>query len=641
MIFRPPLNICLSKSGSVPRLVVILASVCWSLMAQAMPAQLKSKVSHDISRFKAFEIQTEAVKFNHLGGIITIGADVACDFDSAVVSLQTVIDSGATEIRVASNGSYLNNLTIENQSVVIRGGFADCVAADANLQTFDDLTVIDGSANAAPVVYITGTEFVQQVRLENLVLTGGTSVFPKFGGGLSLDLATVNLQLLRVNIYENTGSAGAGIRIDAGQGDNSVDTQVMGREVLILSNESSGFGGGLDCIGSAEIVLTGMSLIGNNQANTGGGVLLRHGCSLSMYSEIYSDSISFLTGIFNNQSLSNGGGAYLFNGAELYLFGQKMCDETACIGSGQIPILVRDNEAGTSLSADGNGGGLYLAQSGNPNLFYANGLLMLENIARENGGGGYLDLNGQVIVERQAGACWNKDRCNLIIGNQSGTNVGFGGAFYVANGGDLKLSQSYLEENRADFGTAISVSGETAIVALEGVVMDDNGDDGGDGFSDFSVVRADSGATVSITHSTFADNNAVGSVFSVDSALSSSLSLMASVVSDSSSGNVFGPVSGTLSIECLVTHEHSSFNGENVVVGLPSFVNRSIGDFHLGSDSPAIDLCAGFSMVYPIDLDAEPRGWDDPNHVNIDGVFDAGADESYVNDVIFKNNFEL
>jgi len=112
------------------------------------------------------------------------------------------------------------------------------------------------------------------------------------------------------------------------------------------------------------------------------------------------------------------------------------------------------------------------------------------------------------------------------------------------------------------------------------------------------------------------------------------------VVSDSSSGNLFGPGSGNLTINCLVAHEATSFTGTNVLVDDPLFVNRSLGDFHLAIGSPAIDLCSGISMLNPSDMNMEPRPWDDPNQLNGMGIFDAGADESYLSDVIFENDFE-
>ncbi len=633
-LFESGMNITVNRS------ILLLIFLFWFSVASASQADVTERVSLDIALFNAFEAQSKSLATNKQGGFVTIGADGACDFDSAVNSIQVPIDAGATEIRVASNGTYQNNLTIENQSVVIRGGFADCVAADANQQLFNDLTVIDGSASAEPVIYITGSEAIQQIRLENLILTGGTSVFPKFGGGLSVDLAAVNLQLLRVSVTENSGSAGAGIQIDAGQGANSVDTQIMGREVVIQNNDSSSIGGGLACVGSADITFTGMSLISNNMANLGGGVSLRHGCTVSMYSEFFEDSLSFLTGLFNNQSLSNGGGAYLFNGSELYLFGQQMCNDSGCLGSGQISALVRGNEAGLSLAHEGNGGGFYMAQSGNQNLFYANGLIMFENSARQNGGAGYLDLNGRVIIERQTGGCWDQDRCNIIMANSSGVDTGLGGAFYVADGGELNLSQSYLQRNRADIGTAIFASGETVEIFIEGSVFNNNGDEGSDGFSDFGVISVFNGASVDIRHATIVDNNLTSSVFGVGLTVNSSLTLFNSIVHDPGSGNLFGPDNGPLNINCLLTHEDSSFSGTQVLVDDPQFFNRLGEDFHLNPSSPAIDMCQSIPMLRPLDIDAELRGWDDPDNNNGLGVFDAGADESYINDVIFENNFE-
>ncbi len=609
----------------------------WFLPAAATQADISEKVSQDVERFKAFEIQSELSKQGGRGTFVTIGADASCDFDSAVDSIQGAIDSGATEIRVASNGTYQNNLSIVNQSVVIRGGFADCVAADANQQVFNDLTVIDGSALAAPVIFITGADEVQQIRLENLVLGEGTSVPGKFGGGLSVDMAQVELQLLRILIADNSGSTGAGMSIAAEPGDV---TSVTGINVMVFGNESDSNGGGLYCRNDVDIIMGGMSVFANNIARRGGGMYLSGSCAVSMYSEFLDDSMVLIAGLYSNTSTSNGGGAYVTINSDLYLFGQRMCEDSVCLGSNQVPIVVQDNEAGTNMALDGNGGGIFLDQSSFFNTLYANGLYMSGNSTRENGGGVYISDGGEALIERQLGGCWNKDRCNLIIANQSGTNVGLGGAFYVADDGELNISQSYLEENRADFGTAISASGENALVTLEGVVLDDNGDEGNDGFSDFSVIRADLGATVAIRHSTVVDNSVQNSIFDVGVALDSSMVLLNSIVHDPSSGNLFGPVSGPLTISCLMAHEGSSFSGNQVVIDDPEFIDRMGGNFHLNPISPAIDMCQGVPMINPLDIDAELRGWDDPESNNGLGVYDAGADESYVNDVIFKNGFE-
>jgi len=38
-------------------------------------------------------------------------------------------------------------------------------------------------------------------------------------------------------------------------------------------------------------------------------------------------------------------------------------------------------------------------------------------------------------------------------------------------------------------------------------------------------------------------------------------------------------------------------------------------------------------------IDFENYGWDDPNISDINGFFDAGADETYGNDIIFQDGF--
>ena len=178
------------------------------------------------------------------------------------------------------------------------------------------------------------------------------------------------------------------------------------------------------------------------------------------------------------------------------------------------------------------------------------------------------------------------------------------------------------------------------MVNIEGSVFDDNGNDGDDGYSDFSVIRASLGAAVAMRHSTVVDNNLQGSVFNIDVALNSSMALTNSIVHDSGSGNLFGGVSGTLDISCLLAHEDSSFSGQQVVIDDPQFINRLAGDYHLDPNSSAIDMCQSIPMIRPLDIDAETRGWDDPENPNGAGIYDAGADESYVNDVIFADGFE-
>ena len=75
------------------------------------------------------------------------------------------------------------------------------------------------------------------------------------------------------------------------------------------------------------------------------------------------------------------------------------------------------------------------------------------------------------------------------------------------------------------------------------------------------------------------------------------------------------------------------------------FVDRANGDLHLSPNSRAIDYFNTPSRITVThkDIDFEDRGIDDPNNQSpISGLFyfDIGADERYIDDIIFKDGFE-
>ncbi|VAW44759.1 hypothetical protein MNBD_GAMMA02-191, partial [hydrothermal vent metagenome] len=566
---------------------VMFFLISMPMIVQGGNTSVQDKVISDLAKLQSFELTSQEIAARPVGDFSSIGTDAACDFDSTVSTIQDAIDTGVAEIRIASNGTYFDNLLIDDQSIVIRGGFVDCVAANSN-QSTSEFAVIDGSLVTTSVIRITGMVQRRVVRLENLALIGGSTLAGGEGGGLSLDVADLELQMLRVAVLGNSAGRGGGMNIDNGVGGVQGDIDVFARDVAIDSNTAITRAGGIYCVGLADVTFTGMSAVSNNTADRAAGIHMRNGCEISFYSELFPDSLTLFSGIMDNISENGAGGALITLGAELYLLGQKMCDGEQCLGSNNQSIVVANNHADDDGDGNGDGGGLYLEDSGFTSEVYANGLLMVANSAGGNGGGAYVGANATLNIERQSGGCWSENRCNFILANRSGSSAGLGGAFFV-DGGSLELSQSYLEQNRADFGTVISASGETAFVTLEGVIMEDNGDDGSGDFSDFNVIRADLGATVFMRHSTVVDNNVQNSVFDVGVALDSSMVLLNSIIHDPNSGNVFGPVSGPLTISCLMAHEDSSFSGNQVVVDDPEFIDRLGGDYHLNPISPAID----------------------------------------------------
>lgn len=610
--------------------ILLMSLVC--VQANALTTKYnKEAVAKDIRAYQSFLRLGAEIK-NGGNSFVSMGTDTACDFDSATHTISDVIATGASEIRLASNGVYQDNISLINRDLVLRGGFSTCLEAENNQQTYDVLIAIDGSLGFVPVIHISGEDSRNLVRLENLILTGG---FANSGGGLFVETADAEIQLLRVVTSNNQAQEGGGIAIELG----TVD--FFGQDVVVINNRALtefGHGGGVYCNSALNtMTFTGLSVINNNEAARGGG-LYSSVCKINFYSSLHPEIITFFAGVTGNSSSDVGGGLYLRGRTEVNFFGQRMCDGGECLGSNEVPIMINENDSNLDPTADADGGGIYMESLGLTPKFYANGLQMVNNQAGGNGGGIYATEGSSVIIDRVSRACWEKDRCNLIEANQSSNDSGFGGAFYLENS-SAEISHAYIEANRADFGTAFMVTGNDSNVSLEHSVLDDNGDEGMSGFSDNNVIRLSLGAHMSIKHTTIADNDAASSVFSVD-LLPSSLDLLASIVDEPNGIPVFPVASGSLNVNCLISHEAGSFNGNNVIVANPDFIDRSSGNYHLSAVSPAIDRCADVNSNLGLDIDLEPLGWDDPNQINGAGAYDAGADETYLNDIIFKDGYD-
>jgi hypothetical protein len=262
--------------------------------------------------------------------------------------------------------------------------------------------------------------------------------------------------------------------------------------------------------------------------------------------------------------------------------------------------------------------------------------------------GGAISVHGgaALIVDRVAKNCWNShidDKCNLFDANLSAPTIGFGGAIHNDNS-QIEVKRSYFENNRANLGTAIYSIGSSAVSVIVSSVFNDNGNNGIGVYSDTYVLRANDGAQYLINYSTFADNNAEESVFGISSSQNSFMSLNQSIVHDSSSGNVLNASFGTANFDCVLVHEINSIAGTQLFVDDPQFIDRNNGNLHIDAAiSPAVDLCID-SGNGPLDIDTDARGWDDPAVVNQgnnpNARYDAGADETYANDIIFESGFE-
>jgi hypothetical protein len=548
---------------------------------------------------------------------LTIGSDAACDYDSTTQTIQDVIDTGVGEVRIAVNGFYDAPIVINNISVKLRGGYVDCNDALNDIVSNTKSSLIGTVGPVESIIDIRGGRFRNAITLENLNLSDSEN------SAITAINANAAIILNKVNIQQNnlvSGFSGGGIFMAGGDADFSlIDSFII--------NNSAQRGGGIYCSGSSlSISIQGDSGVSHNIAqDTGGGVYLSNACELTVYSGVSDPDASTNIGISDNLSYNQGGGIYADLAAQVTLYGHEFCDINGCVGNNTNPVNINNNTTGFlgSPSIDDRGAGIYATGQGTSVNIYAG---LFKNNSSKFGGNAIAIELANLNVSRLSRDCWDTTRCNYFSNNTSTTS----GATISSFQGQLNISSSYFEEN-----TGAAIGASASFVRIEGSVFNNNN---ATGITDGSVISASNATTVEIIHSTFADNLIENSAtFNVGS--SSELRLYSSIVNDPL-GLVLAPNIGTLTVNCAMTHEDTSFSGTNVLVGNPDFVDRDNRDYHLTAISPAKDMCDNSIAASQFnDMDFEKRGMDDPLIPNVVGSFDAGADEVLV-ELIFSNGFE-
>ena len=585
------------------------------------------------------------------GSIASIGGDANCNYNVNSTSIQDLINNASiAEIRLADTASYFEDLFISDKSISIRGGFANCMDANSNNQS-NTQTLITGSGSA-PVISISGSSEAHNIVLQNLGLTNGQGAEFFHGGGISTLGASASITVDNVNIFGNTGTSGGGIAINNG------DTDMVILNSFIQSNTADS-GGGIHCLGTdASIAILGLSGVLNNFANDeigsdeigGGGIYITEGCVVSVFSGSKDNPSQY--GISGNTSQSNGGGVLLTNGAKLNLYGQVFCYGNNCYGDASQPVNISNNKAYDNTVFDffGNGGGIYAYGFQSDTQVYMQGVLINNNHADQHGGG-LMSNTADIELQIDNASCWDHMRCNFFQGNEAKNSEGddsYGGALYLSGSNSI-INNTFFEDNRADYGVAISL--RTGITNISGSVLNNNGNSGQGGLVDNYVISLQDSPEITIEHATITDNKATTAVLGRLDFTNMTLNIYSSIIHDVNSGTLFDGNTGFMAsdLDCIIAHDLVFLNtmiATNTLNENPQFVNSAQRDYHLNSIlSPAVDFCVLHNTLGDIrDMDGQLRGWDDNLVANNQGnplmVYDAGADETYDNDIIFANDFE-
>ncbi len=580
---------------------------------------------------------------NAFAAILTVGTGAGCTHGTIQSALDAAAAApGADTVRLTRSLTYEPEAGVINDSgnLNLVGGFATCdQAATDNIKT-----LVSGAGGAAePVLRIHAATGVV-VKLRQLVLTLGDEDGGGGGGGIYFD-GDGGLELIETDVTNNTADYGGGIYAE-GLGSNA--ELVISNGNTISGNIARYSGGGVYVAGPLEMTMIAPdSLIAFNQA-LGQGSIGGYGGGLHVQGPAIAyigTSGAFGLGAIYGNSAIDGGGVSIQSGASaadarVHLF----------TTSPQLPVTISGN------SASDTGGGIYLqAYAG----FFDDSFAHLcawdfrieGNFARDGSAiyqnsdsfddigynGGDVHLNDPACMHPAAQRCAPGVTCNTISGNDAGpTNGGpeDGATIRLLEGANLDADRFEMRENRG--GYAIRAQ-SWLYPGISSCLLADN---------EFTrqVISTEDGSTF-IDDCTLA-GNALGSTDVLH--MEGALFLHRSIIDQP--GHLSLAHSGdpeSLDVSHVLATDITTLpEAPSIIAGAAGFVDAASGDYHLRSNSLAVDFAPPV-VGDDRDLDNQPRDQNLPGTPDLFGVRDLGAYERQVGladcgavDSIFCNGFD-
>lgn len=557
--------------------------------------------------------------------VFTVGTGPTCTHRLIQDAIDAAAANGADTndtVRITRDPLSVGQaLNISGQRLTLRGGYDDCTSTTLPVGA---PTLIDGNGNGGvPVFRIANPGAVRRtVIIENLdIVRGGVPSISTDGGGVHAS-GNMQLELNGIRIHENRAARGGGIyaRGDAANRNVEITLSSYGLTPRIskVEDNQADLGGGIYVDADAQLRIVAAQ-ISNNFATDGGGVLFAADSSGQFFGSATADP----PGIFGNSASRDGGGLQISGRTNIF-YQQFVADAV---------FIIQDNSAGR------DGGGIHASGAG-ASLLMGGALRGNRAGTQSTGrGGGIFVAAGAIMTFRGADpfdatafGCPSTTDCALISSNIAGspTLPGQGGGVFVAAGGRANVRIAAMRNNGASQGGALMASGAGAILIIESALVTGN-------TSDDAVLAATDTAELTIRGSTVSGNPATASMLTRSN---SAITVTSSILYEPFRPALVttGGMSGTISTRCVFAHENFDPTGD-VRLGDPGFNNAAVGDYTLRLDSPAVDACIEVD-AFPRDSRNQPRGVDLLEVIDVDGPFDAGANERQRLDPLFANSFE-
>ncbi len=533
------------------------------------------------------------------GATYSVGSGAGCTHANLAAALAAAdANPGDDTIRLLSNSSHQGPFQISTP-LVLEGGYATCTATTPTGSS----TLLGATGQRVLTIFNTSTNLVE---LRRLLLVGGSVTAD--GGGVYV-LGTGSVVLRASTVTGNQSQArGGGLFVLGTEG-----TFLQLLEGTTVASNSAQSGGGLGCLGAAEITIDATSAVANNSVTgDGGGAYLTSACRL------ISSSGGFLAGIAGNLANGRGGGIYADSGSSVTL---RASDRgLADLGGNQA----------------GDGGGVYV--SGLGTAFRSYGGSLSNNTAGGAGGALYAADSATAYVTTgnpALGNCLQGNLCSLVAGNHA-TNAA---AIHV-RAADALVFGTYVRNNVAGQSASVGILAQGGSLAFDSSLLIAN--------QGLEVLAVDgAGSQLTLANVTLADNPGNGQGVIGAGSGNMVVRVLSSVVSQGGALFARYPSGFAPQVDCLLAAQAALVASlppaaveRAVQVGDPRFVHPASGNYHLGLGSPAIDACdeSQYSNL-GLDFELEARTYDDPDAPEQmpNGWRDLGADEVQP---LFADGFE-